>query len=400
MLWLFYILLQMLVWNFPIRDALFPFNPPVHLTANFLNDLIWLPPALALPFYIFQLMARIGNRLVVRHALMLLFFLLMMVLIIDVSLYFRLMFILIALFFILWSVSIWRYRIFHRNLLIFSAALIILLFHYQSQLLPKIVRGTSYLTVMTFNMNTRMPAYDDERTIQLLRRHVPDVVFLQECQASEIKRILVKLKDVYPYALPPGRHRGTADVLILSRVPILRSDNYILKAENGGAGRIVNHAVIEYKNQQVHLINCHLTHSASYLKKWTRNRSNDRWRALTQAYRVQQEEANRFVKYVEAFREPVIVAGDFNEPPNGGVYYKMRKSFRNAFARGGWGTGVTYGKWSMQQALPSFLQGLAFDYLRIDQIFYSRHFRVLDARVLPLGAFDHRPQMARLQLKP
>jgi vancomycin resistance protein VanJ len=402
MLWLFYILVQILVWNVPIRDALFPMNPLVHLMANGLNDLIWLPLAVALPVYIFQLIARIGSRLVLRHVLQFLFILLMMVLIIDASFYFRLMFVLIALFFILWGISIWQNRVIHLKLLFFSAALCAMIFHYQLQLLPKTARASSYLTVMSFNIDTRMATYDAERTIQLLRTHVPDIVFLQECRhGAEIKNILAKLQDIYPYYLLPGPYSGTADVLILSRLPILRAENFVLKADSTKTGRLVNHAVIEYQNQQVHLINCHLTHPVKYFEKWIESASyGSRWSDLREAYRQQQEEAHRFVDFVETLQGPVIVAGDFNQPPNSDIYRRMTRNLQNAFARAGWGVGVTYGKWTMQQKLPLFLQNLAFDYLRIDHIFYSRHFRILDARVLPLGAFDHRPQTAKLQLQP
>ena len=207
------------------------------------------------------------------------------------------------------------------------------------------------------------------------------------------------MQEFYVNVLPPGRWRGTADVLMLSRLPFVETDNFKLKTE-GTPGRIVNHAVIDYGGRRIHLVNAHLTHSTRFFVQWMKNGFNKADRAqLQRAYEIQQQEARLFVAYVEALDGPVIVCGDFNETPNGAVYRLMRRRFRNAFARRGWGIGSTYGKWTMQQSLPPFMQRLAFHYLRIDHIFLSHHFRIIDAQVLKVGAFDHQPQMAKLVLK-
>lgn len=397
MLWLFYILLQALAWNYPLRNALFPDNPVVHLPANAINDLLWLPLAVLLPVHLYRLIGRLDGaaRAWMRGGLTLL----VIVLVVDVSLFFRLFFVQIVLFFLLWGRLLARDRRLEPRYLFLAIALVFMIAHYQFQLLPKPPRKSSGLTIMSFNMNTGLSRYDDERTMLLLKQYLPDVVCLQECQTGEISRMISAMKGLYPYALPPGRWRGTADVLILSRLPFVEANNFKLKTE-AAPGRIVNHAVINYGGTPIHLVNAHLTHSTRFFAKWMKSGFDHVKRAeLQQAYHIQQQEARLFVEHVEALNGPVIVCGDLNEPPNGAVYRLMRRRFRNVFARRGWGIGCTYGKWTLQKSLPPFLRSLAFHYLRIDHIFLSQHFRIIDAQVLRVGAFDHQPQMAKLVLK-
>jgi endonuclease/exonuclease/phosphatase (EEP) superfamily protein YafD len=91
----------------------------------------------------------------------------------------------------------------------------------------------------------------------------------------------------------------------------------------------------------------------------------------------------------------LIVAGDLNDTSNSYIGRRLRQNMQDTFACAGWGTGVTFGQWTMQQRFPPFLHFLAFDYLRIDHVFCLHHFRVLQNTVLDISAFDHRPQIVR-----
>ena len=54
MLWLLYILFEIVVWSYPVRAAIWGANPIVHMGASALNDLLWLPLAVVLPLYIYH----------------------------------------------------------------------------------------------------------------------------------------------------------------------------------------------------------------------------------------------------------------------------------------------------------------------------------------------------------
>jgi endonuclease/exonuclease/phosphatase (EEP) superfamily protein YafD len=83
---------------------------------------------------------------------------------------------------------------------------------------------------------------------------------------------------------------------------------------------------------------------------------------------------------------PVLLAGDLNAVPQSYVYRRAGKGLKDTFRERGWGLGVTY---------VGYLPGL-----RIDYIFASGDFNVLDHRRGPRDFSDHRPVSSRLELAP
>jgi len=98
------------------------------------------------------------------------------------------------------------------------------------------------------------------------------------------------------------------------------------------------------------------------------------------AVRVEQTDA--LLRMVQAARPPLVVGGDFNSPPGSQADRRLGRLLQNAFAAGGAGFG-----WSFRSPPPR---------LRIDYLFVSHDLRVLNCRVLPLLASDHRPVVADL----
>jgi endonuclease/exonuclease/phosphatase family metal-dependent hydrolase len=72
---------------------------------------------------------------------------------------------------------------------------------------------------------------------------------------------------------------------------------------------------------------------------------------------------------------PVILAGDFNDVPNSYAYQQIRRYLRDAFLEKGQGIGRTFLK--------------IFPTLRIDYIFYPRHFQIQDFTTHQWGMSDH-----------
>lgn len=111
------------------------------------------------------------------------------------------------------------------------------------------------------------------------------------------------------------------------------------------------------------------------------------WRSQ-QALRRRQKAQMR--ELVEASRHlgdglPVIVGGDFNVPQGDAVFDVLEDRLDDAFAVAGRGTGNT-----IVNDLPL---------LRIDQIWVSPHFDVLNARTVESRVSDHRMVIADLRLR-
>jgi vancomycin resistance protein VanJ len=97
---------------------------------------------------------------------------------------------------------------------------------------------------------------------------------------------------------------------------------------------------------------------------------------------VRAEQTENLLRVVRAAPRPLVVGGDFNSPPGTLAIRSMTTVLQSAFAAGGAGFG-----WSFPSSHPL---------LRIDHLFVSRSLRVLNCRVLPLHASDHRPMVADL----
>ncbi|RPH92336.1 MAG: hypothetical protein EHM72_17540, partial [Calditrichaeota bacterium] len=169
MFWLFYSLFQDFIWNFSLREALFPASPLIHLSASAVNDLIWLPPAMALPFHLFKLAGRLFDNIVFHYLFGFIIFLSLLLLGLNFTLAFRLLSLFMAAFFVLWMWYCFKYREIRLGWCAFAVVLILLINHYRLQLVPRAIPVKKALVIMSFNNNTRYPAYEDERTIQLLR---------------------------------------------------------------------------------------------------------------------------------------------------------------------------------------------------------------------------------------
>ena len=93
---------------------------------------------------------------------------------------------------------------------------------------------------------------------------------------------------------------------------------------------------------------------------------------------------------------PLILGGDFNTTDQSQTYRLFDHVLRNAHWQAGWGFGFTYPTTEVK-----FLRKIYFPPLvRIDHIFYSKHFAAKRAVTLSdSGGSDHFPIIAELILK-
>ena len=400
MLWLLYSILELVVWDYRVREALTS-NSIIHLTASALNDVLWIPIAIALTIYIVLL----ASKLLKHHALKVVFIFVfvcgVIITMTNARFYFQALWLLVVLYLGFWTFEIFSTGRIRISLLCFAVALAGMVYKYNTQLIPRSPRSTTQsLKVLSFNINTQM-ALDDQRTVLFIREKLPDIVFLQEFNAHEKMYILSKLGDLYPYHLLPERNHGKNDVLILSRLEVVDGKQVRLKTEYSNNYDSANHAVVVYQGQKIHLLNCHLSHPVRFIPKiiGAADSVGIVYNALKRADSHHREEARLLAEYMIGLDGPIVLAGDFNDTPNSYVYHQFAARYQNAFATTGFGLGTTFGEWTLRQYLPPFLHILAFDYLRIDHVFCSNDFVVKKARVAQLDAFDHRPQIVWLELK-
>ena len=91
-------------------------------------------------------------------------------------------------------------------------------------------------------------------------------------------------------------------------------------------------------------------------------------------------------------RTPVILGGDVNAPEHSQVYGLIAAHLENAQRAAGSGFGFTYPAAGLR-----LLGVSAFPVVRIDHVFFSRHFVALRAKTLQdSGGSDHRPVLAVL----
>lgn len=400
MFWLFYTVLEIIIWNPHVRQVLFGTNPVLQMGASLMNDVIWFPLAVALPVFIVLKIRHVCQRIILRDGLVFIFIVMWIVCAVNYNLLFRMQFLFMLIFVLMWGIQMSRTREINLKTCFFVLALLGMIVHYNTQLVPLSHRyGPAQLSVMTFNFNTK-GAYDDERTIQFIHQRIPDIVFLQELTKREQQFISRRLGELYPYFVAPAANHGKNDVMILSRKTILYADQVRLQTPFSDGYHSANHAVIDFNGHRIHLLNCHLTHAYKQLgAHLNAPDSLDLKNELWQSYQRHVEEARLLADYCTSLDGPLIVAGDFNDTPNSKIYALFNKHFNNAYAAAGWGLGSTFGEWAMSKKLPRFLNFLACDLLRIDNIFFSQDFLIKSAHVEKISAFDHRPQLVTAILK-
>lgn len=107
---------------------------------------------------------------------------------------------------------------------------------------------------------------------------------------------------------------------------------------------------------------------------------------LKEGFDKRNEQLKEVESYVVGSRYPVIICGDFNEPPIGYSYGKLSQNFRNAFEEAGQGLGFTLNRHPYC--------------VRIDQQFVSSDWHIKTCQTLSGISFsDHFPVMAQYVLK-
>lgn len=239
------------------------------------------------------------------------------------------------------------------------------------------------VTVMTYNL-LRDNEHTDAVTSAILASDA-DVVGLQELNPRVAKAIRQKLATTYPYRLLDARE-DSGGLGVISRYPLRLSEER-LPGNRGGALQIVS---LSIDGELVTLLNIHVEST---------NLGPIPMMEATIAKRERQVRA--IMDFVAAHPGPLVMTGDLNSTSQNTTYKVVTSILADSWAEAGWGLGHTFpGVLSPTSArltvagvdVPTWM-------IRIDYVFYSRHFRATEAWIGPWDGYsDHRPVVARLVL--
>lgn len=244
--------------------------------------------------------------------------------------------------------------------------------------------------IKVWSEKDRVASEDD--IMKVLGAQAPDILCLQEYPSHPIPIGVLRQAVRNKLGLKYEAIREGGTLAIFSKYPIAASQNHYYK--NGANG--YQWADVQIENQTIRIFNLHLqsnalTQMAEKVMDEGKLQEKSTWlniRGMIGRYRraavLRSEQAEEINTLLKRSPHPVILGGDFNEPPTSYAYHTLRKHLKDAFQEAGRGIGVTYaGK------VPG---------LRIDYILTDPSFTIVDYDILPYTISDHRAVAVGLKL--
>lgn len=201
----------------------------------------------------------------------------------------------------------------------------------------------------------------------------PSILCIQEYPPSLEENIL---HEHFPYSHMEVRKylKGPA---IFSHFPILNIDHVF-------TGKFAHNQAI-YADMLIHgdtvrIVNVHMESYSLKRNKLPSNKSGikDLFKHLKNTQELRTGQLEMLLSFIDESPYPLIVAGDFNEPPFSYAYFQLAKRLTNPFDEKGKGNGFTF------KPTKTFL--------RIDHQFVSPHFEVKGFQTRQDAKFsDHKP---------
>lgn len=228
---------------------------------------------------------------------------------------------------------------------------------------------------MTYNVNYGNPR--PETFLDAIDHANTDVVLLQEITSAWRDLLEKRFKDRYAHrAFHPGRAGGIA---VLSKLPIKRADLWHARAT--GAYFPAQRIILETPRGDVQVLNVHLRpaiENGSWIKGF-----------LSTPPIRKAEIASHWDKIDTTL--PTIVAGDFNEDPDGlAIRFLAERGLARVATKGP-------PTWHYEKTV----EGRPWDLLKmdIDHVLVDRTFTPANAHVMDAGHSDHRPVVVTIETK-
>lgn len=233
------------------------------------------------------------------------------------------------------------------------------------------------LSVVSFNINPRNR--DLDTMTSWLQEQQADIIFLQDLGNQWRNSEINDLIEQFPHSEISTVGQGK---LILSRFPLRDAELIDLNADGVPD---TQRTLVDVEGQTIALYNVHLENPSVRLVDIGDTSLVDLFSAYDDS--IRNDQISKLLIRLSTEVHPHIVAGDFNTSSFSAKYYEISRSLGDAFEARGSGFGFT---WSAIGRIPLLL--------RIDYVWYSRHFRAVFADVGPSLGSDHLPVRAELEL--
>lgn len=239
------------------------------------------------------------------------------------------------------------------------------------------------------------------KMMQRIKAEAPDIIAFQEFftggkkgwdNVSYLQKELGYQHHFFQPKITIEEREEYYGIAIFSKFPILNQLH--VPFYNSGTNAFIYADILIKKDTvrlyNMHLQSIHLDQSDQILENSDENiidveGTKSTIKKLKRAYAKRSEQVYIAQKNIKNCPYPVLLCGDFNDTPISYAYQSIANLLEDSYLNAGLGLGGTY-----VGRLPSF---------RIDYIFNSDSFKVVDFQTLNLKLSDHKPIMATLYLK-
>ena len=241
------------------------------------------------------------------------------------------------------------------------------------------------------------------RIFSLLQQEAPHIICLQEFYTSSTRKGLNNLDSLPQLLQAPFAHTVYTDtrngtdhwgIATFSKYPMVRKGKIFF---NEATNNLCIYADIKIRQDTIRVYNVHFQSNRFQKEDYEflgkPNAHNSKWiasqnilnRLKTGAIK-RSRQVDMVADHIDKSPYPVIICGDFNDPPSSYTYNRIKSQLQDAFVETGSGLGNTY-----NGIIPL---------LRIDYILHGPQLSSTGFRVIKENLSDHFPITCRLEVKP
>ena len=297
-----------------------------------------------------------------------------------ISIGFPIIFVILMLFMLHWLLFSWRH--FVLMLILSSGIFYSIYLSYPLYNFSKKSTEVPNLSVMTYNTH----GFKADGTEKFIEEHLTDIMFFQEGGEKSHKNWKAKkLKDYY------AEHY--AGLSVYSKYPIIQAQ--ITGSEdpsNSGIALIVD---LDLDTDTIRVINLYM--EPMYIDKTLvkdvilsdtteeiEESSKKIESKLLKGMKVHMQQLDNVIPFIQKSSHPVLLASDLNSTPGSYEYETVTKYLDDSYILAGKGNATTF-------------HGFKFP-IRIDYLFHSKEFEVVDAKVIRKKFSDHFPVIINYKL--